>query len=220
MVSSIEERLERLEEYLSDPEHGDEVMLLSELDGFLAGIVVCPELIMPSEWLEEVWGGEGPVFEEVGEANEAMGLIVAHYNDVLRFLGAKGRYAPILDLDNDGSLLWELWAVGFGKAVALRAPAWAAYLEGSEEVGGAFAVLIRLAEIADGGDWTKAERDDDIDEAIDQHAEELIADCVETLHAARLAMQGEAPKPAAMSVGRNDPCPCGSGKKFKKCCLH
>ncbi|EEM6764693.1 YecA family protein, partial [Salmonella enterica subsp. enterica serovar Montevideo] len=20
--------------------------------------------------------------------------------------------------------------------------------------------------------------------------------------------------------GRNDPCPCGSGKKFKKCCLH
>lgn len=22
------------------------------------------------------------------------------------------------------------------------------------------------------------------------------------------------------TVGRNDPCPCGSGKKFKKCCLH
>jgi uncharacterized protein YecA (UPF0149 family) len=23
-----------------------------------------------------------------------------------------------------------------------------------------------------------------------------------------------------VNVGRNDPCPCGSGKKFKKCCLH
>ena len=22
-----------------------------------------------------------------------------------------------------------------------------------------------------------------------------------------------------MSVARNDPCPCGSGKKYKKCCL-
>jgi hypothetical protein len=22
-----------------------------------------------------------------------------------------------------------------------------------------------------------------------------------------------------MSVGRNDPCPCGSGKKYKKCCF-
>jgi uncharacterized protein len=23
---------------------------------------------------------------------------------------------------------------------------------------------------------------------------------------------------SAPKVGRNDPCPCGSGKKFKKCC--
>ncbi|GAA4873265.1 YchJ family protein [Ferrimonas pelagia] len=24
--------------------------------------------------------------------------------------------------------------------------------------------------------------------------------------------------PAALKAGRNDPCPCGSGKKFKRCC--
>ena len=31
--------------------------------------------------------------------------------------------------------------------------------------------------------------------------------------------QAEAPKPvrAGAKVGRNDPCPCGSGKKYKKC---
>lgn len=27
-----------------------------------------------------------------------------------------------------------------------------------------------------------------------------------------------APQPKAVKVGRNDPCPCGSGKKYKKCC--
>ncbi|HOW52854.1 MAG TPA: SEC-C metal-binding domain-containing protein [bacterium] len=27
-----------------------------------------------------------------------------------------------------------------------------------------------------------------------------------------------APKPPATAVGRNDPCPCGSGQKYKKCC--
>jgi len=27
------------------------------------------------------------------------------------------------------------------------------------------------------------------------------------------------PKQAGPKVGRNDPCPCGSGKKFKKCCM-
>ncbi len=29
-----------------------------------------------------------------------------------------------------------------------------------------------------------------------------------------------APPRRAAKVGRNQPCPCGSGKKFKKCCLH
>jgi preprotein translocase subunit SecA len=35
--------------------------------------------------------------------------------------------------------------------------------------------------------------------------------------------QGEGARPQTFrreqpKVGRNDPCPCGSGKKFKKCC--
>lgn len=29
---------------------------------------------------------------------------------------------------------------------------------------------------------------------------------------------GPAPVKATAKVGRNDPCPCGSGKKFKHCC--
>jgi preprotein translocase subunit SecA len=33
------------------------------------------------------------------------------------------------------------------------------------------------------------------------------------------AGRAEAPKPVktGAKVGRNDPCPCGSGKKYKKC---
>jgi SEC-C motif-containing protein len=35
-------------------------------------------------------------------------------------------------------------------------------------------------------------------------------------------VDGELPKPATRrnenKVGRNEPCPCGSGKKYKKCC--
>jgi preprotein translocase subunit SecA len=41
----------------------------------------------------------------------------------------------------------------------------------------------------------------------------------------RLAISRSGPAPAGKKpivrddkVGRNDPCPCGSGKKFKKCC--
>ena len=34
----------------------------------------------------------------------------------------------------------------------------------------------------------------------------------------RAVREGPAPVKAAPKVGRNDPCPCGSGKKFKHCC--
>lgn len=30
----------------------------------------------------------------------------------------------------------------------------------------------------------------------------------------------EEPIPVTAKIGRNDPCPCGSGKKYKKCCMH
>ena len=32
------------------------------------------------------------------------------------------------------------------------------------------------------------------------------------------ALRPREPYRAPPKVGRNDPCPCGSGKKFKKCC--
>jgi hypothetical protein len=39
-------------------------------------------------------------------------------------------------------------------------------------------------------------------------------------NALRVAPWKEAATTMPDKLGRNDPCPCGSGKKFKKCCLH
>jgi len=36
--------------------------------------------------------------------------------------------------------------------------------------------------------------------------------------AARLGKQAGSLRREQAKVGRNDPCPCGSGKKYKKCC--
>lgn len=33
------------------------------------------------------------------------------------------------------------------------------------------------------------------------------------------SMKGETVRKVLPKVGRNDPCPCGSGKKYKKCCV-
>ena len=56
------------------------------------------------------------------------------------------------------------------------------------------------------------------------------ADAVSSSDAVRMQETGEDPSQArsakpktvrntAPKVGRNDPCPCGSGKKYKRCCL-
>ena len=57
--------------------------------------------------------------------------------------------------------------------------------------------------------------------------QQLIASNVRSLHAywlerrEDLIQPGKTPFRRSMRrVGRNDPCPCSSGKKFKKCCLH
>ena len=48
------------------------------------------------------------------------------------------------------------------------------------------------------------------------HIESHPVDVREKARQARQAYQAAA---LTRKPGRNDPCPCGSGKKYKKCCL-
>ena len=47
---------------------------------------------------------------------------------------------------------------------------------------------------------------------------ELEPDKPEDLTQLELLLNPPPPKIAEKKIGRNDPCPCGSGKKHKKCC--
>src|SRR4051794_24396656 len=53
--------LDLLDAYLLSDQSPPECLLLSDLDGFLTGVAIGPELVMPGEWLPHVWGGEEPV---------------------------------------------------------------------------------------------------------------------------------------------------------------
>ncbi len=60
--------LDALDLFLASDASPEHCMQLSDLDGFLAGVAIGPELIVPSEWLPEVWGGGEPVFEDEEQA--------------------------------------------------------------------------------------------------------------------------------------------------------
>ncbi len=47
---------------------------------------------------------------------------------------------------------------------------------------------------------------------------ELLPDKEEDVSALEILMNWPQPVAAEKKVGRNEPCPCGSGKKYKKCC--
>jgi uncharacterized protein len=220
-MPSIPRRLKLLEKKLASLPLDGEAMLVSELDGFVAGILVCPDLIMPSEWLPWVWGGDEdtePVFENAQQAEQLVSLVMEHYNATAHDLQA-GRYAPVFEVDTrHDETLWELWIEGFEAAVQLRPDSWAAVLRGGEEARIALSGLVLLIAIAHGeSDLTEPE----VQELTEQ-APDLITTWTDTLHAWRmsqsLARQPDRPAPTFGKVGRNDPCPCGSGKKYKKCC--
>ncbi len=62
-----------LEDLLSNVEVMPNSMCVSELDGYVAGLMLCPEMIMPSEWLPEVWGSDDePTFDSTMQAQETM----------------------------------------------------------------------------------------------------------------------------------------------------
>ena len=196
----------------------EEAMVPSELDGFLAGIVICPEPILPSEWLPCIWGNAGQPFEGAAQAEDIIALIMARYNDIARTLQRRGRFSPILEPDIDDTFLWEIWAEGFAQAVGLRMnECWDTYEQCEDEaVRAAMGFLSMLAGHALSGEPLDRELDEDVRAQSDTY----IAHCLETLCQARLGTQARPAGPDVASVGRNDPCPCGSGRKFKKCCLN
>ena len=89
--------LEALDQFLMSEASPENCMQLSDLDGFLTGIAIGPELVKPSEWLPVVWGGDEPVFEDAEQAQTVIGTIMGRYNEILRVLDTDPEaYAPIV----------------------------------------------------------------------------------------------------------------------------
>jgi uncharacterized protein len=100
-------------------------MGLSDLDGFLTGVVIGPEMILPSEWMPFIWGGDEPEFADIDEAQTVLGTIMGRYNEIIAKLRADSdAFDPIFLIGRDDQVIVTDWAAGFLDAVKLRVKAW------------------------------------------------------------------------------------------------
>ncbi len=219
-MKPLPSRFRRLDDALADLPV-DEPMLLTELDGFLTGVLLSPEPIPQAEWLQSIWGiddGSGPPFEDPLDVQWFVDAITARCNEIVRDLG-RGKAQPIFDIDErNGDVLWELWIDGFAEAMALRPEGWTALADGEDDVAAGVAQLSVLIGIA----RNETSLDSMEINALQARAHVDLAAIIPRLHATGLDRRGAASalpvKTTVAKIGRNDPCRCGSGKKSKRCC--
>jgi uncharacterized protein len=226
-----DEEIQELDRFLLDAEGIEESMDISTLDGFLTAIVCGPKTIMPSEWMRWVWdmesGDDAPEFKDQTQAQRILGLLMRHMNDIARTLHqAPDQYEPLLmENPNDGDPIPILdeWCSGFMKGVQLDQDGWLPIIAGKPE----WVSTILLYGTEEGWEALKKKN-------LSMEAHKALADglagTVRKIHALWLEERGKQiaqgnlpgvvrcePVRNPNKVGRNDPCPCGSGKKFKQC---
>ena len=218
--------LEALDSFLMSDRAPSDGMMLSDLDGFLSGIAVGPELVLPSEWLPLIWGGEAPEFADEDEAKAILGTIMGRYNEILRQV-ADDALEPVFWADRGGTLIAADWADGFLQAIMLRMDAWGRLFKSKRDGHLLFPILALCGD--ENGKSLLGLPPDEEDRVMEEMTE-FIPSCVAAIAAywrekgpKQISMPLTADPPphsdrASTKVGRNDPCPCGSGKKFKKCC--
>lgn len=226
----LEEEFEELDAFLLSDATSDETMLLDHLDGYLTAIVVGPTSLSIGQWYSGIWGKleeDAPHFENIEEAHRIMQLIIRHYNEIIWSLEHDAdSHEPIFDVfvfedKSEQFIDAEMWATGFMDGLALCRADWQPLFD--DPRGREWLNPIRLL---GGDDLSETEMALVQNPAQREELGKLIQASVASiyrfwlpyrkaiyeLHQAR-AVTREHPK-----VGRNAPCPCGSGKKFKKCC--
>ena len=208
--------------FLTSPAAPKGAMSPMELDGYLTGIVVSPDLLLPSRWLDRIWGENEPTFDGLDQMQAVIAAVMDHYNAIIAALDAGFKqieakktadYRPLY-LAPSGKPNHDVvrtWVRGFGKAMPLAPERWSSIAE-DERLQPLLTPFIGFLDVAD-PDFEPA---DNIAELLDEAATTIPR---ATIILRKIAQFSTAPAAGRRSkIGRNDPCPCGSGLKYKRCC--
>jgi uncharacterized protein len=213
------DEIDELSDFLLSDAMPDEGMDIVALDGFLTAMVIGPAPLAPDAWMPLICGGEEPVFDSEEQVRWFIEKIVRLSNTIsLRLAANPPCFEPILHAEEvEGETHWlaDSWCYGFMQVVESGVADWLPFFEHPANVD-LLAPMLTLG---------TPEGDEALDAAPDAAAKidlcvELLEPCVLRIREfwRRSERAGNGVRPRSVRTGRNAPCPCGSGRKFKRCC--
>ena len=224
-----------LRSFLEHPARPAGTLTYHELQGFLFTVAAAPELILPSEWLPLIFGDQEAGYADLAEAQSILRHLMAAYNAIVSTThqdrvgllpGCRFRGDVLTNLDESAPI--SRWSRGFLTGQDWLENLWNVDLPEAvdEELA---AVLMTLSFFASRGMAEGLRGELGSSRSLREMAEYNRRVFRTALTAyVRLGRElgeviGQRGARAhvsirAVTIGRNDPCPCGSGRKFKKCC--
>ncbi len=242
-TSKEKKQLAPLFDRIIDP---DEYFTLESLHGFLFGLAISPDIILPSEWIPIVLDEDLIEIEDEDEADILISSVFNPYNRIMEDHNREQLNFPFnMKRLREGDLeRIRDWTGGLIEAMQLRHEMWCMdcpedmsedqLTEEQLEISTALFVLMGIAAPDAAQEILEEEALQD-ETPPDLLKEEFEADLFATLPAAVAFLMdyGLTQRKNLVSetieeqyplfeekkkIGRNEPCSCGSGKKFKRCC--
>lgn len=198
----------------------------SELDGFLTGLISSPVRVDLQRWMWAVWGGvEGlPQWEDPTETKLFTGLVFVIMSQTAAMLKRNSdQFEPMfIDIATADQPITRVqdWCAGYARAVALQPDAWQNL---PDPVAAELERVIEAADFQPDVDQPQVLPSRLSPKRIEMAVLSLYAHWrrqgqLQPVPKPPEGFGGARPVPSTIKVNRNAPCPCGSGKKYKKCC--
>jgi uncharacterized protein len=225
----------RLQAFLADTRQPPGTLTYHELQGFLFAIACAPEEVEPSVWIPFVFGQREPEFDGLDEAQAITGELLALYEFVSAEAAKEHQsLPPDCPLLADATANLEpaapvaQWARGFSRGHTWLEHTWSRHFQTTllEQY---TAIMITLMFFASREDplamaicssWNKDQLNDMAESTVFCFSAAMETYAKWGLGQRQLIAEGKIkePRSRAGKQGRNEPCRCGSGRKYKKCC--
>ena len=205
----------RLMELLDAKSEVHNTMRCDEVQGFMMALLSGPDALNPTNWLPEILGEES--LFDAKERTEIERLVMAMAADMRIKLNEKILPDLWFYEDEAGNPDFYTWCNAYLYALDIVPTDWFEAVD-QEEFEDLFYPIMAL-----GGIYDDEENGEVILHLNEKELTQLESDLPHVLLDIYWYWQAIINKPQTVrregeKVGRNDPCPCGSGKKYKACC--